>query len=209
VGTSVLLILPPASLLSSFKQTKETVSIAVAVLGVWLTGKQLGQNETWVLLSLVGAYLAATPLSVARVVSRVKDNGFIDLNHQALVTLFYVTLVAVVIMPLGVYPQIATSVVADPTYKKNRVWIWLFSAVGGLLVSTAVIAQLSLVRLDKSIMFVQCFVQVMTVAGLWLGEYIFFDSEDSVTIGALATLSMIMIVYAALSQILISKEQFD
>jgi hypothetical protein len=39
VGTSVLLIVPPASILYSFKQTKETVSIAVAVLGIWLTSK--------------------------------------------------------------------------------------------------------------------------------------------------------------------------
>jgi hypothetical protein len=87
------------------------------MLGVWLTGKQLGYNETWVLLSLFGAYLAATPLSVARAISKVQDNGFIDLNHQALVTLFYCALTAVIIMPLGVYPQVASSVLADPTYQ--------------------------------------------------------------------------------------------
>ena len=140
VSTSVLLIVPPASLLSSFNQTKETCSIVVAVLGVWLTGKQLGYDESWVLLSLVGAFLAAKPLSVARVLSRNKDNGFIDLKHLALVTLFYCSLTAIIIVPLGLFPQVSKAIQLDSSYKNNRVWIWLFSVVGGLLISMAVIA---------------------------------------------------------------------
>lgn len=125
------------------------------------------------LLTLVGAYLAATPLSVARAVSRVEDNGFYDLNHQALVTLFYSSLTSVAIVPLGMYPQVASTVYLDATYRDNRVFIWVFSILGGLLVSIAIIAQLSLVKLDKSIMFAQCLVQIFTVAGLWLGETVF------------------------------------
>ena len=136
---------------------------------------------------------------MARVVSRIEDNGFIDLNHQALVTLFYCSLAAVIILPLGMYPQVNSALVQDSNYIQNRLWVLLFSFLGGLAVSTAVLAQLSLVKLDRSIMFVQCLVQVVSVAALWLGEYILLTAENSLSIGSLATLCTFIIVYAGFS----------
>ena len=56
------------------------------------------------LLALVGAFLASTPMNVARTISLQPDNGFIDLFHQALVTLFYQSLITVAVVPLGMYP---------------------------------------------------------------------------------------------------------
>jgi hypothetical protein len=46
----------------------------------------------------------------------------------------------------------------------------------------------------------------VTVTLLWLGDYLLFDTENNpMSIKPLATLSIAMVVYAAISQLLLSK----